>query len=63
MFICGRCGKPTKSGESMTKVPVETRPRIYKDGYGNVVGEGHEIVREIVVCRRCLAKEKSQKTP
>ena len=54
MFRCGHCGQPTKSGEPMTKVVVETRTKQYH--YGGDVSFGHEIVKEIGLGECCKAK-------
>ena len=54
MFRCGHCGQPTKSGEPMTKIVVQTRAKQYN--YGDNVSFGHEIVKEISLGECCKAK-------
>lgn len=60
MFICGKCGRQTASGEPAKRVVVETRRKVYpyreyamKRGRGpnrrwiaDPGGEGVEVVRE-----------------
>lgn len=56
MFICQVSGRVSKPREKSYRVVVETRPKSYfremKDGTKKKVGEGHEIVRELVVCEK-----------
>jgi hypothetical protein len=55
MFICGNCKSPSKPGEPITKITVETRERTYprrKNERGDVIdngGNGFETVKEINV--------------
>ena len=51
MFICGKCGQNSESGEKMTKVTVKTRQIKYENG-----SIGTEIVEEIGVCSKCKGK-------
>lgn len=65
MFDCGVCGTTTKPGEKAVHQVVETRAVVYpyrtaahpirrdkpKDDPG---GKGIEIVREVLVCPRCV---------
>jgi hypothetical protein len=53
MFVCGMCKTSTASGERARRATLKSRERTYKDGEGNVVGSGFEIVKEILVCTRC----------
>lgn len=56
MFKCEDCGRQTKPGEKMTRVPIEYRRVVYKNKLGSKVktSEGVEIVREINVCPTCI---------
>lgn len=53
MFRCGICYEPTKPGEKMTRVVVETRRVQYFNDIGEVVGNGIETVQEIAVGNCC----------
>lgn len=65
MFICDKCHKSSKSGESLTRQVVETRDVTYpyrtyqagKDKKTDPGGEGTEIVREIQVCSTCTGEQ------
>lgn len=61
MFNCGVCHKPSKPGESVTRIVVETRPAKYparyaahRNGQDDPGGTGTEIQREILACPRCV---------
>lgn len=63
MYRCERCGKVTKPREKQNKKIIKTRKKIYhnKDKYGKeTVKEGYEIVKEINICDKCLAKEEEE---
>ena len=49
MFQC-EAGHMTEPGDKQVKVVVESREVIYYDAYGEVVGHGHEAVREAGLC-------------
>ena len=53
MFNCTNCGKTTQPREPMHHRVVETRPKVYLNGYGEVAGVGTEIVREEQHCVAC----------
>jgi hypothetical protein len=59
-FRCGLCKRAMPNGSSPTIEVVETRRKVYPeqtDKSGKVRdrgGEGWEIVREIMVCKRCI---------
>lgn len=58
MFICDSCHGVTKPGEPMTRVVVETRPKVYParkvtESVFDPGGEGYETVREEARCRAC----------
>jgi hypothetical protein len=59
MYQCQRCGKQSEPRQGQFKVVVETRQRTYFGGKNgqDIVGEGHEIVRELVVGKCCATKE------
>ncbi len=60
MFICAVTRKPSKPGEKPTRLVLETRPKVYRDKDGNVLGRGTEIVEEVNVSpegMRLLARE------
>jgi len=52
-FICDRCKKPQPRHISPTRVPVETRPKIYPPRENDPGGTGHEIVKEENLCSKC----------
>ena len=60
MFICDICDTCTQPHEPMTRLVAETRPRAYRNPWGDVIGRGWEIVRERAACPRCAlaAQEK-----
>lgn len=54
MFICQLSGKVSKPGDKAVKLVVKTRPKTYfekdrKTGEQRKVGEGTEIVQELIV--------------
>ena len=53
MYKCGNCGINSEASEKMTKVVVEKRNKIYTGTFGEVIGQGWEIVKEIGVCLKC----------
>ena len=53
MFNCTNCGKTTAPREPMHRRVVETRPKVYLNGYDGVAGVGTEIVREEQHCVAC----------
>lgn len=53
MFRCGQCGRTTSLGEKARRLVVKTRTVIYPGGH-----RGTEIVKEIMVCGKCLIKSK-----
>ena len=56
-FRCADCGKPSKKTNHVT---VETRPKTYMSPETNeIIGKGHEIVREVIVCNDCNEKRKA----
>lgn len=66
MYRCAISGKVSKSGEPAYKVVLETRPKTYfkkdiKTGEPRKVGEGFEIVKEVIVCRSVYEKMTKEK--
>ena len=65
MYVCEQCGKVTQSGQEALVKTVKTREKEYTEMRGTdtprpyevVVGEGHETVKEIRVCRTCFGIE------
>lgn len=49
MFNCAM-GHVSQPRESMNKVVIETRKRIYVDEKGEVIGRGFETAKEITLC-------------
>lgn len=62
MFRCELTGKVSSPGEKPVRVVVETRPKVYykedKTGALKKVGEGFEIVKEMVVCQEAYQNMK-----
>jgi hypothetical protein len=58
MFICADCEKVSKPREGANKVVVEKRPARYTDKTtGRFISEGWEIVKEKMVCDKCLGED------
>jgi hypothetical protein len=52
MYRCQKCNEVSKSGEGQHKVVTQTRPKQYlRDEF--LVGEGTEIVTEMILCESC----------
>lgn len=56
MFKCQECGKYSKPREKAEKKIVEIREKEYTNEFGDVIGKGTEIVKEITVCGSCKSK-------
>lgn len=53
MYKCERCGTVSPPGQKRLFIR-HTRPKKYKDKYGDVIGAGQETEREENLCKRCL---------
>ncbi len=54
MFICAFCHNPSRAGEKLTLVAVETRPKAYIASGTEIFGT--EIVHEEPQCPRCAGR-------
>ena len=55
MYRC-KCGVVSAPREKQIRQTVEVRPRDYRNDRGEIIGQGSEIVREIVVGKCCAVK-------
>lgn len=58
MFICDACCKVTQPGEPQRLTVAEVRPKVYTNRDGEMIGRGHEIVREEKRCGACSGTTK-----
>jgi hypothetical protein len=54
MYRCDKCKNVSKPRESMHRVIVQTRDRVYNNADGIEVGRGKETVREIKLDTACF---------
>ena len=60
MFICDLCGCLTESKEKCNKEVVETRTKVYDNGFATTTG--WEIVREAKACTGCHDERRKRST-
>jgi len=65
MYKCDNCGKLTQPKQSILKVVVEKRNKIYGKKFDEVSKKyveikGQEIVKELNVCPKCYEKLKEE---
>ena len=69
-FKCDDCGKPQRDRTQPHIIVAETREKIYPPRYGKIPGyrysvcidnsgEGHEIVKEVKICSKCLQRRRA----
>ena len=53
MFACGLCGIQSESKEKGVKVILEKKMMDHFDAYGNRIGQGFQIAREVTAHAAC----------